>query len=100
MKPIDIEHEILLALRSSPIMCIHSIHRRISTAHGEGPGWREVANVVMRLERRRWVYVAGTEQEIHGEWHTAYSLTEVGRGHAEEARQQRDNARGEGEVPA
>ena len=97
MKPIDIENEVLLTLRATPGQAIHAIRRRITTAKGEGPGWRQVANSVTRLERRGWVRIIA-EQEINGAWHPAYGLTDTGRHHAEDVRQQQENARSE--VPA
>ncbi|MDR5858194.1 hypothetical protein FZZ93_01180 [Halomonas eurihalina] len=93
MKPIDIEHEVLLALRSTPGQAIHAIRRRITTAHGEGPGWRQVANTVNRLERRGWVRIVA-EQEINEVWHPAYGLTDAGREQADRVHAQRINARG------
>ena len=97
MKPIDIEHEVLLALRATPGQVIHGIRRRITTAHGEGSGWRQVANTVNRLERRGWVRIVA-EQEVNEVWHPAYGLTEAGRERADQVHVQRINARG-AEVP-
>lgn len=93
MKPIDIEHEVLLALRSTPGQVIHGIRRRITTAHGEGPGWRPVANAVMRMERRGWVCVVN-EEEVNSIWHPGYGLTPAGQEMASRVRAQRINARG------
>ncbi|MDT8895460.1 hypothetical protein RSO41_12415 [Halomonas sp. I1] len=93
MKPIDIEHEVLLALRSTPGQAIHAIRRRITTAQGEGPGWRQVANSVNRLEHRGWVRIVA-EQEINEVWHPAYGLTDAGREQADRVRAQRINAKG------
>ncbi|MDL4861425.1 hypothetical protein NPJ88_003680 [Halomonas elongata] len=93
MKPIDIEHQVLLALRATAGQVIHAIQRRITTAHGEGPGWRQVANTVNRLERRGWVRVIA-EQEINQVWHPAYGLTDAGREQADRVHAQRTNATG------
>ncbi|SHK53009.1 hypothetical protein [Halomonas caseinilytica] len=91
MKPIDIEHQVLLALRSTSGQAIHAIRRRITTAQGEGPGWRQVANTVNRLERRGWVLIVA-EQEINEVWHPAYGLTDAGREQADRVHAQRINA--------
>ncbi|MBW5800084.1 hypothetical protein [Halomonas elongata] len=93
MKPIDIEHEVLLALRNAPGQAVHAIRRRITTAQGEGPGWRQVANTVNRLERRGWVRIVA-EQEINQVWQPAYGLTDAGRERADRVRAQRINATG------
>ncbi|MBW5802025.1 hypothetical protein [Halomonas elongata] len=93
MKPIDIEHEVLLALRNAPGRTIQLISRAITTAHGEGPGWRPVANAVMRMECRGWVCVV-SEEEVNNIWHPGYGLTPAGQEMASRVHAQRTNARG------
>ena len=80
MKPIDVENAILVALRRAVqdgyprAMTIPALVKRLSTAKGEGPGWRQVANAVQRLERQGLIYIAA-EEEVGEVMQPAYQLT-------------------------
>ncbi|NIC05240.1 phage portal protein [Billgrantia bachuensis] len=80
MKPIDIENAILVALRRSTLcgdpqpLTIPALVKRLTTAKGEGPGWRQVANAVLRLERQGLIYIAA-EEEVGEVMQPAYQLT-------------------------
>lgn len=93
MKPIDLENEILLALKRAggKGLTVASVHKRVSPAGSEGPSWREVASSVTRLSRMGWVYVSGEAQ--HGEdMHPMFALTSAGEHAACAARIQQHNA--------
>ncbi|RTR01961.1 hypothetical protein [Halomonas nitroreducens] len=93
MKPVDLENEVLLALRraAGDTLTIAHLHRRLSSAAGEGPIWRQVASTCTRLERLGFIYIAA-EEKVGDAWHPAYALTEAGRAAAHAARIQRHNA--------
>ncbi len=94
MKPIDVENEILLAIRragNGKTLTIAHIHRRLCTASGEGVSWRMVANACTRLERMGLTSIEG-EEKVGDTWHPAYALTEAGKHAAHTARIQRHNA--------
>lgn len=82
-KPIDIENAILVALRRAVhegyprAMTIPALGKRLSTAKGEGPGWRQVANAVQRLERQGLIYIAA-EEHVGEVMQPAYQLTAAG----------------------
>ncbi|MCE8042460.1 hypothetical protein HOP60_09870 [Halomonas daqingensis] len=83
MKPIDIENAILVALRraqqggDSQPLTIPALVKRLSTAKGEGPSWRQVANAVNRLERQGLIYIKA-EEEVGEVMQPAYQLTPAG----------------------
>lgn len=78
MKPIDVENTILLALRrSGEALTVPEIHRRVTTATGQGPTWREVASTCIRLERIALAAITA-EREVDGVTQPAYQLTRYG----------------------
>ena len=86
MKPIDVENEILLALRrSDEALTVPEIHRRATTATGQGPTWREVMSTCIRLERMALLAIT-SEQEVGGVTQPAYQLTKYGRAAAHSLR--------------
>lgn len=86
MKPIDVENEILLALRrADEALTAPAILKRVTTAAGQGPSWREVMSTCIRLERMALVVIAG-EQEVGGVHQPTYQLTKYGRAAAHSLR--------------
>lgn len=92
MKPIDLENAILVALRRArkdgdpQPLTIPALVKRLSTAKCEGPGWRQVANAVQRLERQGLIHIAA-EVETGEVMQPAYQLTAAGEPLAAQARE-------------
>lgn len=98
MKPIDVENEVLLALRrcggksGSDGATITRLHHVLSpAASGAGPSWREVATATLRLERAGLVAIVGDET-IGQNCHPIYALTGAGVQAAATAALQKRNA--------
>ena len=83
MKPTDIENAILVALRRAvqdgdpQPLTIPALVKRLSTVRQEGPGWRQVATAVLRLERQGLICIAG-EEEVGEVMQPTYQLTAAG----------------------
>jgi len=82
MKPIDIENEVLLALRrcggknGRDGSTVNRLHRMLSpAASGVGPSWRDVTRATLRLQSAGLVEIVGDET-IGKDCHPLYALTE------------------------
>lgn len=102
MKPIDIENEVLLALRrcggknGRDGSTVNRLHRMLSpAASGVGPSWRDVTKATLSLQSAGLVEIVGDET-IGQNCHPIYALTGAGVQAAATAALQKRNAEAAG----